>query len=167
MIMMFKNPNEHWYYNKRYDMKEPENMKGCFYCLVISILLFLVLLVMTGCKSIQYVPVPEYHSDTIYFTKVQFDSIWQHDSVYIHEYTKGDTVYYEHIKWHTKIKEKLVHDTTYISKTDSVAVPYPVEKQLSKWQKLKMEFGGYSIVICLLVVIIIFIGFVLKMKKRR
>lgn len=30
-------------------------------------------------------------------------------------------------------------------KTDSVAVPYPVERELSKWEKTKMDFGGVAI----------------------
>lgn len=29
-------------------------------------------------------------------------------------------------------------------KTDSVPVPYPVEKELSKWEKAKMDFGGMA-----------------------
>ena len=28
-------------------------------------------------------------------------------------------------------------------KVDSVQVPYPVEKQLSRWQSIKMELGGW------------------------
>ena len=166
MTMNFHNPNDNWYYNQRYDYNSGHSMRGCFYCIVGIIIAVLLSLLLSGCKSIQYVPVPEYHSDTIYFTKVQFDSIWQHDSVYIHEYTKGDTVYFEHIKWHTKIKEKIVHDTTYISKVDSVAVPYPIEKPLTKWQKVKMSVGGYSIVVCLLCVIMIIVGCLLKLRKR-
>ena len=103
---------------------------------------FLALL-MCSCKTIEYVPVVEHevHHDSIYFTQVQRDSIWQHDSITIKE--KGDTVLIE--KWHTKYREKQVHDTTYVAKVDSIPVPYEVtkyvEKKLSKTQKGLMTLG--------------------------
>ena len=103
---------------------------------------FLALL-MCSCKTIEYVPVVEHevHHDSIYFTHVQRDSIWQHDSITIKE--KGDTVRIE--KWHTKYIEKQVHDTTYVAKVDSIPVPYEVIKEvpakLSKAQKCMMTLG--------------------------
>ena len=54
-------------------------------------------------------------------------------------------------EWHTKYKLKEVHDTTYISKTDSVPQPYPVEvikeveKPLSWWQKFRMTLGTIAL----------------------
>ena len=107
---------------------------------------FLALL-MCSCKTIEYVPVVEHevHHDSIYFTHVQRDSIWQHDSIMIKE--KGDTVRIE--KWHTKYIEKLRVDTTYIAKTDTVPVPYEVKVEvpakISKTQKGLMMIGLLSI----------------------
>ena len=107
---------------------------------------FLALL-MCSCKTIEYVPVVEHevHHDSIYFTQVQRDSIWQHDSIMIKE--KGDTVRIE--KWHTKYIEKLRVDTTYIAKTDTVPVPYEVKVEvpakISKTQKGLMMIGLLSI----------------------
>ena len=107
---------------------------------------FLALL-RCSCKTIEYVPVieKEVHHDSIYFTQVQRDSIWQHDSIMIKE--KGDTVRIE--KWHTKYIEKLRVDTTYIAKTDTVPVPYEVKVEvpakISKTQKGLMMIGLLSI----------------------
>ena len=104
-------------------------------------------LLMCSCKTIEYVPVieKEVHHDSIYFTQVQRDSIWQHDSIMIKE--KGDTVRIE--KWHTKYIEKLRVDTTYIAKTDTVPVPYEVKVEvpakISKTQKGLMMIGLLSI----------------------
>lgn len=100
-------------------------------------------MMMCSCKSVEYVPVveKEVHHDSIYFTKVQRDSIWQHDSITIKE--KGDTVLIE--KWHTKYIEREVHDTIYQAKRDSIPVPYEVIKEvpvkLSKTQKGLMTVG--------------------------
>ena len=100
-------------------------------------------LMMCGCKSVEYVPVveKEVHHDSIYFTKVQRDSVWLHDSISVKE--KGDTIRIE--KWHTKYIEREVHDTIYQAKRDSIPVPYEVIKEvpakLSKPQKGLMTLG--------------------------
>lgn len=100
-------------------------------------------LLMCSCKSIEYVPVVEKEvlHDSIYFTKVQRDSVWLHDSISVKE--KGDTIKIE--KWHTKYIEREVHDTIYQAKRDSIPVPYEVIKEvptkLSKTQKGLMTLG--------------------------
>lgn len=102
-----------------------------------------IIMMMCSCKSVEYVPVveKEVHHDSIYFTKVQRDSVWLHDSISVKE--KGDTIRIE--KWHTKYIEREVHDTTYVAKTDSVPVPYEVIKEvpakLSKTQKGLIMLG--------------------------
>ena len=114
-------------------------------------------LLMCSCKSIEYVPVVEKHTvhDSIYFTQIQRDSIWQHDSILIKD--RGDTVWVE--KWHTKYVEKQVHDTTYIAKVDSIPVPYEVKvevpAELSFVQKLCVYVGAF----------VIFIGMILLFWK--
>ena len=120
-------------------------------------------LMMCSCKSVEYVPVveKEVHHDSIYFTKVQRDSVWLHDSISVKE--KGDTVLIE--KWHTKYREKQVHDTIYQAKRDSIPVPYEVIKEvpakLSKAQKGMMMLG-----ILTLMAAIIFAAFWLKKILR-
>ena len=104
-------------------------------------------LLMCSCKSIEYVPVieKEVHHDSIYFTQLQRDSIWLHDSIRVE--AKNDTIKIE--KWHTKYIEKLRVDTTYIAKTDTVPVPYEVKVEIpakiSKTQKGLMMIGLLSI----------------------
>lgn len=123
---------------------------------------FLALL-MCSCKTIEYVPIveKEVQHDSIYFTKVQRDSVWLHDSISVKE--NGDTVLIE--KWHTKYREKQVHDTTYVAKVDSIPVPYEVIKEvpakLSKTQKGLMTLG-----ILTLMAAIIFGAFWLKKILR-
>jgi len=112
-------------------------MKHNNLCLVI-----LVALLMAGCKTKErVVTVEKVRNDTTYITKHQRDSVWLHDSIHVTE--KGDTIRIE--KWHTKYIEKATHDTLYQHKTDSVPVPYPVEKlverELSWWQQTRMHLG--------------------------
>ena len=97
-----------------------------------------------GCKTVRYVPMETVKTDTIWQKQVVMDSVRVHDSVYVKEWMKGDTVYVDRAVWHTAIQERLRTDTVYKSRVDSVAVPYPVEKQLTKWQRIRMDFGGWA-----------------------
>ena len=119
---------------------------------IVFAVVFLALL-MCSCKSVEYVPVIQHetHHDSIYFTKVQKDSVWLHDSILIKD--RGDTVWVE--KWHTKYVEKQVHDTTYIAKIDSIPAPYPVkeyvEKPLKWWQKSLIWTGILALMVVILI----------------
>lgn len=109
------------------------------------VLLTSAICLLTSCKTTKYVYVPEVHTDTLFITKQQRDSIWLHDSVFVKEYTKGDTVFMLHDKWHTKYIESIKHDSIYIATHDTIPKPYPVEvkvkKPLSWWQKTRMRLG--------------------------
>jgi hypothetical protein len=70
-----------------------------------------------------YVPVETTKSDTVYLNRVQLDSIYMRDSVFIDK--SGDTIREFQYKYIYRFKDRI--DTLYISKTDSIQVPYPVE----------------------------------------
>ena len=106
-----------------------------------------VVMCCTGCTTTKYIEVERVTHDTLKITKHQRDSIWLHDSVLVDK--SGDTIKIE--KWHTKYVERAVHDTLYQSKTDSIPVPYPVEKlverQLSGWQNFRLWLGNIALAI--------------------
>ena len=52
-------------------------------------------------------------------------------------------------------------------KTDSVPVPYPVERELSRWQQAKMDVGGIAIVTAIALFIGLCIAVVWIIKKGR
>ena len=114
---------------------------------LVAVLLLLIALICGGCSTTKYVPVETIKRDTVYQSKIERDSVYLHDSVYVKEWQKGDTIYRDRDRWHTKYVEKEVHDTLYQSKVDSIAVPYPVEKELTWWEKKKIEFGELAMVI--------------------
>lgn len=128
--------------------KDEDMQTGCLSMLgsaVVVWVIFLLCVLMSSCKTREYFTVPETHTDTIYIGKHQRDSIWLHDSIFVSEKQKGDTIFLTSIKWQTKYVERQVHDTIFQSRVDSVGVPYPVEvkveKALSKWQKLRIRLG--------------------------
>ena len=142
-----------------YYQRQVSDRSGCggtvfFACLLIVFLL-------TGCKTIEYVPVVEHHTEYVAKTDtfIQKDSVFCHDSVYIH--SKGDTVWYERwkVEYRDRWKERIVTDT--IIRSDSIPVPYPVEKKLNLWGRTKQNFGGYAILILVVAAAVA----ILRLKK--
>ena len=112
---------------------------------LVLILGLLVLWALCSCTKTEYITVEKVRTDTTYIAHIVTDSVYQHDSIYIHE--KGDTVWYE--RWHTQYRDRLRIDTVYQAKVDTIAKPYPVikevEKKLTKTQKGLMWTGGMSL----------------------
>lgn len=100
------------------------------------ILLFVIAVLVVGCKT-QYVSVPEYHTDTLWQYLSLRDSVYLHDSTIVKE--RGDTVVIE--RWHTRWHDRFITDTLYRSRRDSISVPYPVERQLTKWESFCIGYG--------------------------
>lgn len=118
-------------------------------------------LLFVGCKSIEYIPVEsvrtEYKDREV--VKVQTDTINNTRIVWI----KGDTIVDIRERINTRIVE--IHDTTEIVKIDSVRVPYPVEKKLTKWQQIKMDFGGMAFGGIAFFVMVAFLMLIIKRFK--
>lgn len=125
----------------------------------VSLLLLFVLITLTGCKTVRYVPVPEYH--TLYKTRV--DTVQRWDSVRDVQWMtvrevdsaqlaalgiqiKGlkNALLIERNKLLQQISNEKTHKVDTIMQRDSIRVPYPVEKQLTKWQQWKMDMGGWA-----------------------
>ena len=131
--------------------------------IVILLLLGLAVLLMSGvcsCRTVQYVPVETVRTDSLYFNTVSTDSVYVKDSVLV---VKGDTV--TEYRWRYVYRYKDRTDTVYVSRTDSVQVPYPVEKEMSRWQRFKMDIGGYALAAVVVTVLIVFGRLVYKLKK--
>ena len=109
--------------------------------IIVMCVFTLLLFCMSSCATTRIVEVETVKHDTTYISKIQKDSVWLHDSTFIK--VAGDTTLIE--KWHTKYVDRLLIDTLYRDKTDSLAVPYYVEKkvpkELSWWQKTQMIAG--------------------------
>lgn len=119
--------------------------------------LFFVLITLTGCKTVKFVPVPEYH--TLYKTRVdtvqRWDSVYFRDSVYIA--AKDDTVYLTKTHWRERFRNVYHVKVDTVMQRDSIPVPYPVEKQLTKWEQWKMDMGGWAIGVVAVFVILVII----------
>lgn len=134
-------------------------MKRLIYLVII---LLASAICLSSCRT-QYVPVETVRVEYKTRDSIRFDSIYQRDSVFL--FVKGDTVYKEKYKY--LYRYLTINKTDTVIKTDSIQVPYPVEKELSRWQKIKLELGGWAfgMVLALLFVIIGNIVYKRKIKK--
>ena len=110
---------------------------------LLIIMALTALYVLVGCRT-KYATVPEYH--TVYThntdTFLRSDTLFRLDSVVVR--MQGDTTIIEKIRWQNRFVNVYKIKTDTIIKTDSVRVPYPVERKLSKWQQLRLDFGGWA-----------------------
>lgn len=116
-------------------------------------LLILTLALLSACTTTKYVPVEavrtEYRDREI--ERLVSDTVRDTRLVWV----KGDTVV--DVREKERIKRVEIHDTCFVERNDTIRVPYPVERSLSRWQQAKMDFGGFAmggvvIALCIAVV---------------
>lgn len=137
---------------------------------------------LCSCSTTRYVPVEnvrtEYKDrvvtvhDTVRDSVRTFNNTYKHDSMAV--MMRGDTVFVD--RWHTLrlIKwEKATHQSNTVAgdsassvRVDSVRVPYPVERKLTKWERVKMDFGTAAIVIAALAIMTGIVLAVWWIRKR-
>lgn len=122
----------------------------------------LVLSLLAGCRQVRYVPVETVRLDSIYLTQTLRDSIVRYDSVYVRD--KGDTLYVE--RWKYLYRDKVRVDTMVSVRVDTLSVPYPVERELTRWQQMKLELGGWAFGIIIAFALIIVGWLIYKSRKK-
>lgn len=123
---------------------------------LLYIILLMLAICLTSCRSIKYVPVETVKTEYKTRDSIRFDSIYEHDSIFL--FIKGDTVYKE--KYRYKYRYLTINKTDTVMLTDSVQIPYPVEKQLTRWQQMKIELGGWAFGMAIISLIVLIIRFV-------
>lgn len=129
----------------------------------------------TSCSHKVYVPVESVRTDTLYLSHRDSihvkdsiimhhvintrDSVAIHDSVVIVQDEQGNVkerliVRYRD-RWHATQENltlqrqldryKASNDSLRATRKERIEVPVPVEKKLSRWEKLKMDVGGWAI----------------------
>lgn len=129
--------------------------------LLFLIIPYIILSLLAGCKSVQYVPMETVRTDSIYVDRYQRDSIYQRDSVFVNRWIAGDTIYQDKVVWKYVYRDKIKYDTVAILRSDTLRVPYPVESRLSTWEKIRLKVGGWAIG-CMVITIIIFSIYIIR-----
>lgn len=115
---------------------------------------------LIGCRSVELVPYAVETVRTEWRDRLVRDSVVLHDSVHVKE--RGDTVWME--RWHTVYRDRTVLDT--VVRTDSIPVPYPVERELGRWEQFRLDVGGYAITVVALGIVAAAVWAVMRLRGK-
>ena len=135
-----------------------DRLKGLFWGLLACLLL-------AGCKTTKYVPVPSISVDSVYVDRFTRDSVYLHDSVFVNRWTQGDTVFVDKVVTRYKYKDRWRHDTVAVVRVDSVRVPYPVEKDLGWWEKTRLY--SFPVLVAMVAVLAFVIVWLVKKLRKK
>lgn len=160
-----------------YDFFRRQNYKGCGTTLMGMAVMLALLFLLSGCKT-KYVPVTEVHTEY----KHTVDSVRQVDSVFHEKETVvmqldsaamaeyGIQLQSAERAWLVRSKEMeqkiarlMAQKTDTVIKVDSIPKIIVKEKELSKWQRLKMDAGVAAMAIAAALILL----FVIKLTNRR
>ena len=116
-----------------------------------GLFLFVVLTIFVNACSTRYVPVESVRVDSVRVETVRRDSVVLRDSIYVVQ--RGDTVYKTKYKY--VYRDRVLRDTFYHVKCDTVTKVVKVEKELSFWQKKKIELGGAAMLLIPLLILLL------------
>lgn len=108
------------------------------------------LLLLSGCSKVQYIPMQTVLKDSIVFHRIDIDSVVIKDSIFI-DRTK-DTIYKYVERWNEKYIIR--NDTTIIERVDSIPIEVKIEKQLTRWQQIKIDYGGNVLVMLVAFIVV-------------
>ena len=111
--------------------------------------MLLFLLLLCGCRT-EYVPIESVRYDSVMIEKLMRDSVFVRDSVYLKE--KGDTIY--------KYKDRFVYvyknrvDTFFAEKIREIEVPVPMERKLTWWERVKLNYAEWVIAVLVAIALV-------------
>ena len=92
-------------------------------------IMMLVGLALTSCRTREQAfsqVVQQVRTDTLRIFQLRADTLRLHDSVFIREQLLGDTIRIEKHHWHTAWQTRVLRDTVFATRTDTLRI---VEKQ--------------------------------------
>ena len=125
---------------------------AALYTALAAIIALLIALFFGSCRSVRIVEKEVIKTDTVLTTKIQIDSIYVNDSIYIRELIQGDTVKITTDRWHTRWRDRILYDSIYIAQRDTVRVTdiKEVPRKLSGWQWFQIWAGRLALIAIML-----------------
>ena len=133
---------------REYYLRQLEQNGGCAGPMLTLVLLVVLLLV--GCRTTEYITVPEVHTEYVYRDRV--DSVAVHDSVYIKEQMKGDAV--TRIEYRYRDRFRYIERTDTVTRCDTVSVVHTqvVEHVTNKMNSVQSAFFWLGLLAFLLLI---------------
>ena len=133
-------------------MKKENGIVAALYTALAAIIALLIALFFGSCRSVRLIEKEVIKTDTVLTTKIQIDSIYVNDSIYIRELIQGDTVKITTDRWHTRWRDRILYDSIYIAQRDTVRVTdiKEVPRKLSGWQWFQIWAGRLALIAIML-----------------
>ena len=133
-------------------MKKGNGIVAALYTALAAIVALLIALFFGSCRSVRVIEKEVIKTDTVLTTKIQIDSIYINDSIYIRELIQGDTVKITTDRWHTRWRDRILYDSIYIAQRDTVKVTdiKEVPRKLSGWQWFQIWAGRLALLAIML-----------------
>ena len=133
-------------------MKKENGIVAALYTALVAIVALLIALFFGSCRSVRVIEKEVIKTDTVLTTKIQIDSIYVNDSIYIRELIQGDTVKITTDRWHTRWRDRILYDSIYIAQRDTVRVTdiKEVPRKLSGWQWFQIWAGRLALIAIML-----------------
>ena len=124
--------------------------------LFLLIVTLLAVCLLSGCKT-KYIPVEK----TVYRDITKCDTLLKHDSIHVHDsvvtYLKGDTVYKDRLHKETILKNIYRTRIDSFVERDTIPVPYPIEKELSRWQQFQLKYAAWAFgALCMVILYLLY-----------
>ena len=103
-----------------------------------NLFILIVLTIFVNSCVTKYVPVESVRVDSVYVARVERDSIFEKDSVFV--LAKADTVFVSRVQY--RYRDRIVRDTLSVVQRDTITRVAEIEKKLSRSEQLKMDVGG-------------------------
>ena len=104
--------------------------------LVRALSLAIIILASVSCKSMCEIATVQSSDTTSFIQKsTSVDTIYQHDSVFVREVMRGDTVYLTRTEWRDRWRTRVVHDTVRHTEYVDRVVEKPPERYVPKFYK--------------------------------
>ena len=116
------------------------------------VIVLLLVVFLSGCRT-KYIPIEK----IVYQNAIKHDTLHTSDSVFVRDsiYLRQNTCYLDRWREKTVFKNVYMVKVDSFLKRDSIPVPYPVERELSKWEQFQLKYAVWSFgALCMLLVIL-------------
>lgn len=114
-----------------------------------------------GCKPYKVTQRETVIKDSLYITQRMIDRVLIRDSVF--ERQVHDTIY--RYRERETVRYLSLRDTVFIERKDSISVPYPVERELTRCEATRMRLGDILLIIVNIGLIYVVIWLIRRRKR--
>ena len=96
----------------------------------------IIILVSASCSSTKSMPVVQSNDTTSFIQRsARVDTIYLHDSVFVSEKQRGDTVFLTRVEWRDRWRTRVERDTVMDVRVEKEVVQLPPERYVPKFYK--------------------------------